>query len=96
MSLKRLSQEERATYLMGAALRKFMANPGVPLHLQESVWMTFERVVEAELTSDELDHVVTTTGFTPASWLDLHEIDEVQAMAASSFAVDELEPDIPF
>ena len=62
MSLKRLTADERAIYLLGeAVIRQLRGAPRDPA-TQREIEM-FSRWVEHWLTADELFHVVTNTGF---------------------------------
>lgn len=63
MSLKRLTDDERAVYLLGAAaIRQLRHAPRDPATQREIE--AFTRWVEHWLSDDELHHVICHTGFT--------------------------------
>ena len=69
MSTKRLTQDERATFLIGQAFRRYFENAKHDTSERQRVWAAYVRVVDAELTPDEHAHVMTMTGYIDASWL---------------------------
>lgn len=71
MSTKRLTQDERASFLIGRAFRRYMERANADTPERKLVWDAYVRVVDAELTPDEHTHVMVTTGFTDASWFTL-------------------------
>ena len=69
MSTKHLNAGERATYLIGAAFRRFFDNAETDPRVHALAWAAYVRVLDASLTPDEHHHVMVTTGYTDESWM---------------------------
>jgi hypothetical protein len=72
MSTDRLTADERATYLIGQAFRRIMANysPNFPEAVRAQAWSAYAEVLPAALTPEEVDTVMTTTGLVGEGWID--------------------------
>ena len=97
MSTNRLNADERASFLIGEALRKAMVTEKHSAALHELFWAAYVRAVDAELTPDERVHVMVNTGFVASSWCVVPEADgpDIDAETAK-FEAEELDDDIPF
>jgi hypothetical protein len=91
MSTKRLTHDERATFLIGQAFRRYIESGKDDAAVRKLVWDTYVRVVDAELTPDEHGYVMVTTGFTDSSWFDPAYVDPpVRESDAGDLTDDEL------
>lgn len=71
MSIKRLTADERATYLIGQAIRTVLTSPDVFTEAEYALaWTAYGKLVPAVLTGDEVDSVMTTTGLVGEGWLE--------------------------
>lgn len=101
MSLRRLTADERATFLIGVAFRRFFADAKVDQRAHKLVWAAYVRAVDASLTPDEHHHVMIETGFTDESWMvvpDAYdaEIDAEVGLSETEEVEDPDGDDVPF
>ncbi|WP_226019383.1 hypothetical protein [Novosphingobium sp. FKTRR1] len=73
MSTNRLTDAERASFLIGEAFRRVLTGKAdsLPAGAVERAWQSYGDVLTAALTPDEIDLVMINTGITDPRWIDL-------------------------
>ena len=68
MSIKRLTDDERASYLIGQAFRKALDDNRYSASLHMLWWAAYVRAIDAALSEDERYEVMMATGFSANRW----------------------------
>jgi hypothetical protein len=68
MSITHLSEDELATYLIGAAIRRFMVDSNADTFARMLMWTACIHAVDTCLTPEENHHVMVSTGIMDETW----------------------------
>jgi hypothetical protein len=62
MSIEHLTDDERATFLIGQSVRRLMIETAlVPAEIRAQAWATYSAALDRALTPAEVQHITRTT-----------------------------------
>jgi len=86
MSIKKLTEDERATYLIGQAIRAVLTSPDAVTEADYALaWRAYGKLIPAALSGDDVDAVMTTTGLVGDGWLE-GEAPQIETPADATLA----------